>query len=361
MTSSTRYSRVAAIALCASAAFTLAHAESGTMNAVVQHGYGGPEVLRVEKVPIPVPGPEQLRVRVYAAGINRDDAALRTGEFKMASIPGMPAVNPDAQRPGFELAGVVDALGPGVDQFKVGDPVYAMIFGPEQVPGNGALAEYAVVKVSTAARKPKSLTYVQAAGAGTSAETSLRSVASGKIEPGQKVIVVGAAGGIGSFSLQLAKSQGASVTAVDAAKYNDFLRKIGADDVVNYDRNGGADLARLKHTADVVINTASGQTKGALEYLRAGGTFVAIAMPFPTADQCKAAEIKCPQSDFTGKISDRLDRAAQLFDEGKLSVRIDPKTFSLSEAAAAQDYALKGQPNGKVIVVVDPKKAATKR
>ncbi len=162
------------------------------MQAIVQHGVGGPEVLRLERVPVPQPAAGQVRIRIYAAGVNPSDIGIRTGA--MGRRPGTAATPSTPPASGSEVAGIIDALGPGVTQFKIGESVYSFVFGAAGVPGNGGYAQYTLARVDSTARKPKHFTFLQAAATPSAGLAALRTLNDGHVQSGQTVVVIGAAG-----------------------------------------------------------------------------------------------------------------------------------------------------------------------
>ena len=210
------------------------------MNAVRIHTYGGPEVLVYESAPRPIITPDELLVRVHAASVNSFDCKMRTGNYQKYMPLQLPAIL------GVESSGTVEEVGANVKNFKVGDDVLAW---PDPL-RNGTYAEYVAVKPSNAAPKPKSIDHVTAATvpiAGMAAWTGL--VTAGKLMPGQRVLIHGAAGGVGTFAVQIAKLCGAHVIGT-ASKNIDLLREIGVDEAIDYVRT-------LSNLSGVAIGVSS--------------------------------------------------------------------------------------------------------
>lgn len=203
------------------------HPTPKRMRAIVQDRYGLPDVLELREVTTPIPDDDQVLIRVVAASLNIYDWHMTTGTPYMArAVAGL--TKPKNPIPGADVAGVVEAVGENVSQFLAGDEVFGDI-------GSGALAEYAVADEKRITHKPPGVTFKQAAAvplAGLTALQGLRDV--GGIEAGQKVLINGASGGVGTFAVQIAKSLGAEVTAVCSTTKVDMVRSLGADHVIDY-------------------------------------------------------------------------------------------------------------------------------
>jgi NADPH:quinone reductase-like Zn-dependent oxidoreductase len=197
-----------------------------TMKAMVQAGYGGPEVLQLRDVELPSMGPDEVLVRVHAASIHVGDWILMTGSpFVMRFVTGLRT--PKNPVPGTDVAGIVEAVGAQVATLRPGDEVFGW--------AAGAFAEYAHASERQFVRKPANLSFEEAAAVGVSASTALQLLRDdGKVRPGQKVLINGASGGVGSFAVQIAKSFGAQVTGVTSTRNLDLVRSIGADHVIDY-------------------------------------------------------------------------------------------------------------------------------
>ena len=212
------------------------------MQAIVQTRYGTvpEEVLRLERIARPVPAAGEVLVRVQAAGVDRGTWHLMAGQPYLMRL-GFGFRRPRNRVPGMDVAGTVVATGPGVTRFAVGDEVFGI--------ARGSFAEYAVARAAKLARKPATLTFVQAAAVAVSGLTALQGLRdAGRIQPGQKVLVIGASGGVGSYAVQLAKVFGAEVTGVCGTAKTDLVRALGADHVIDYTK---ADFAagRLRRRA----------------------------------------------------------------------------------------------------------------
>ena len=216
------------------------------MRAVVQDRYGAVDVLRHTRIARPEVADEEVLVRVHAAGLDRGTWHLMTGKPYLMRIAGLGFRGPKDRVPGRDLAGTVAAVGAGVTGFAVGDEVYGV--------GRGSFAEYAVASADKLARKPVSLSFEQAAVVPISGATALQALTDhGRLEPGQRVLVIGASGGVGSYAVQLAKALGAEVTGVASTAKLDLVRSLGADHVIDYTRD---DFAGTGQHYDLVLDIA---------------------------------------------------------------------------------------------------------
>jgi NADPH:quinone reductase-like Zn-dependent oxidoreductase len=259
---------------------------------------------------------------------------------------GMPAMNP-----GFDVAGVIDAVGPGATTWKVGDAV----FGALQRSGGGGYAEYVLAAATDIARKPKNLTYEQAAGIPVAGTTALRAVNQINVQKGQHVLVIGAAGGVGSAALQLAKARGAYVIASASSQHNAFLKKIGADQVINYDKEKLVDKVK---DVDAVINTVDSEAASAVDYVKHGGAVVLVDGQVDAA-KCNAAGVTCGRvGPGALSLGEQLEELAKLAEAGKYTVKVE-KAFPLEKAGVAQELNRAGHTEGKIILAITPQ--ASKR
>ena len=226
------------------------------MKAVIQTRYGGPEVLELKDVERPQVGDGEVLVRVHAASIHVGDWILMTGKpYVMRMATGLR--KPKNPIPGTDIAGTVEAVGTGVERLAVGDEVFGWCAG--------AFAEYAVASQDQLVRKPANLTFEQASAVGVSATTALQLLRDHDIRPGQKVLVNGASGGVGTFAVQIAQSLGAIVTGVTSTKNVELVRSIGADHVIDYTREDFTTVTdRYDLILDNVGNHSLAQTRRAL-------------------------------------------------------------------------------------------------
>ena len=219
------------------------------MKAIVQHAYGPPGVLELADVEIPVPRDDQVLVRVRATCVNPVDWHEVIGTPYLVRIQGG-VRKPKRTVPGTDLAGRIEAVGRGVTRFKPGDEVFGM--------GAGTFAEYAAVRADNLAAMPSNLTFGQAAAVPVAALTALQALRdAGRIRPGQKVLINGASGGVGTFAVQIAKSFGTEVTAVCSTRHVEMAGALGADHVVDYTRG---DFTRTGERYDLILDIAGNRS-----------------------------------------------------------------------------------------------------
>ena len=305
-----------------------AHAAPDKMQAA-EVGQRG--TLTVEWRPVPQPGVGEVLIRVRAAGVNPAD--WKSAQRRLGMVPGTDA------------SGTIDSLGEGVTDWSVGDQVLG--FARQ----SGSYAEYAVIPVQSLARKPKSMSFEQAAGVPIAAETAYRALhEAGKIRRGQTVLIHGAAGGVGSAAVQIAKAAGARVIGTASPNNHDFLRSLGVDQVIDYKSQRFEDLVK---NVDLVLNTADVDTMArSIAVVRSGGTLVSI-VGRPDLAACAAARIRCARPDREAGASnaDMLARVVELADAGKFKVFVDG-AFPLRDAAKAWDKSREGHTRGKLIITV---------
>ncbi|QUD86461.1 zinc-dependent alcohol dehydrogenase family protein [Phenylobacterium montanum] len=313
--------------------------------------------FRSATVARPVPGHGQALVRIQASGINPLDLKIRAGAAAHARQP-LPAVL------GLDLAGVVEDVGPGVTGLKVGDEVYGMVGGVGGL--QGTLAEFAAVDADLLARKPASLSMLQAAALPLVTVTAWEGlVERARVQPGQSVLVIGAAGGVGHVAVQIARSLGAEVYGVDRAARGEVLRGLGATPI-NADTDVQAYVA--EHGGgrgfDVVYDTVGGagldaafravKARGHVVSSLGWGTHALAPLSFKSAsysgvftlDPLLTGEGRARQGDI-------LRRAARLADEGRLTPRLDPRRFTLESVAEAYDAIGRRTAEGKLVVSID--------
>src|SRR6476660_8948848 len=255
---------LAALAALTSLLTTLkAQSATPTMKAVVIHEYGGPEVLKYEDIPRPEPKEDQLLIRVIAAGVNPVDGMIRSGMFAKEGNRAFPIIL------GGDVAGVVEKVGSKITKFKAGDPVFAYV----SLDNSGGYAQYALVKEGEAAPKPKSLTYVEAAGVPIVALTAWQAlIDSAKLSAGQTVLIHGGSGGVGSFAVQIAKAHGAKVIATASTANQDVLKELGANVAIDYTKQKFEDVAK---DVDVVLDSVGKDTLARSYGVVRNGGFVA--------------------------------------------------------------------------------------
>jgi NADPH:quinone reductase-like Zn-dependent oxidoreductase len=305
------------------------------MQAVRFHEYGPPDVLRVETAPRPEPGEGEVLVRVDSAGVNPIDWKYRAGhlqEFMPLELPHIP---------GFDLAGTVVEVGAGASDFSPGDDVFGR--------GSGTYAEYAVAPATTLVRKPAAVSFDQAATlavGGVTAWSSLFEAA--KLEPGQRLLVHGGAGGVGSFAVQLGHWKGAHVIVTASAGNLDLVRRLGADEAIDYTAVAFEDEV---HDLDVVFDTVGGEvTDRSWGVLRPGGMLVVIAgMPDP--DTAAARGVRTSGTQAPEVTSPILARLAALVESGDLDPQVG-ETFALADAARAHAASETGHGHGRIVLHV---------
>ncbi|GGP76647.1 NADP-dependent oxidoreductase [Saccharothrix coeruleofusca] len=309
------------------------------MRAISQDAFGGPEVLREVERPRPVPGLSEIVVRVHAAGVNPTDWKHRGG-FPWLSEP-VPVL-------GWDVSGVVEEVGRGVTLFKPGDEVFGMLPYPHAA---GAYAEYAKATARSFARKPANVDHVQAGALPLAALTAYQAlVDTADVQPGQRVLIHAAAGGVGHLAVQIAKARGAHVIGTASEGKHELLRELGADELIDYRTT---DFAEAVGEVDVVLDTLAGEVRTrSLDVLRKGGVLVSILAGDDDADVRKAAELgvrfegMLVEADHAG-----MRAIAELVEQGKLRVHIEA-SFPLAEAAKAHAQAETGRTTGKIVLVV---------
>lgn len=308
------------------------------MKAVRIHAYGGPDVLQYEEAPKPAPGPDELLIRVLAAGVNPVDWKIRQGKLKDFIHYDFPLIL------GWDLSGVVEQVGDRVTGFKVGDAVYAR----PDIRRNGAYAQYIVVRAAEVAPKPALLDHIEAAAvplAGITAWEALFTV--GGLQPGQRVLIHGAAGGVGTLAVQLAKAKGAYVIATTSTRNAELVSGLGADEVIDYTCTRFEDAAR---DVDVVFDTIGGETQArSWQVLKPGGILVSIIQP-PDAATAQSHGVRGAYL-FIDPNAAVLRQIALLIDEGKVHPVID-RVYPLTEAREAQMYSETGHASGKIVMTV---------
>ncbi|NVO86316.1 NADP-dependent oxidoreductase [Hymenobacter terrestris] len=319
------------------------------MKAVRIHAFGGPEVLQLEEIARPVPAADEILVKVYASGVNPVDWVVREGtSAALKYLLTLPMTL------GWDAAGVVEELGSAVTGFEKGDAVY----GVPSFPGDGSYAEYCVAKASHFARKPQSLGFTEAAGiplAGLTAWTAL--FAYGKLQAGQRVLIQGASGGVGSLAVQFAKAQGAYVIGSASAGNLEHVRQLGADETLDYK---GQPVEELVRGVDVVLEASPVRDNAArvkaVTMLKPGGIFVSVNTDFPFDEAVQAA---LTRQHATGELAanqprqEWLSEIAQLIDAGRVKVFVS-KVYPLAEVAEAHRESQTWHVRGKLVLQIRP-------
>jgi NADPH:quinone reductase-like Zn-dependent oxidoreductase len=322
-----------------------------TMRAIVQDTYGSADVLRHGQVGRPEISDKEVLVRVHAAGLDRGTWHLMTGKPYLLRLA-MGLRGPRNPVPGRDVAGTVEAVGPAVSKFSVGDEVYGV--------APGSFAEYAVTHEDKLARKPANLSFEQAAVVPISALTALKALTVGRIEAGQHVLVTGASGGVGSFAVQLAKAFGAEVTGVASTPKLDLVRALGADHLIDYTRD---DFAATPNRYDLIIDIAGNPSLSRLRRaLTATGTAVITGgeeggsltggMNRQLGALIVSLFVRQRLTTFANKESGSdLERLTELIEAGKVTPSID-KTYPLDQVPDAMRHLDAGKARGKVAITI---------
>lgn len=321
-----------------------------TMRAIVQDRYGSPDVLELREVPTPEPADDRVLIRVLASSLNIYDHHMTTGTPIMARavagirVPKMPI-------PGADVAGVVVAVGGATSQWKVGDEVFGDI-------GAGAFAEYAVAKEKAIARKPAGVSFAEAAAVPLAALTALQGLRDvGGLKEGQKAVINGASGGVGTFAVQIAKALGAEVTAICSTHKVDTARSIGADHVVDYTVE---DFTTTVRNADVLFDNVGIRPWSATsKVLRPGGVNVTITGPkHGITGPMREMLVRKAQSvfgnkrmaSFTAHVDQAdLDVLAGWLESGAVTPVVE-NTYSLDQLPAALAYLAEGHAHAKLVI-----------
>ncbi|MFE2525383.1 NADP-dependent oxidoreductase [Streptomyces sp. NPDC059382] len=306
------------------------------MRAVVVSQWGGPEVLVEREIERPEPGMGEVLVRVRAAGVNPVDWKTRESGGLIPWGP-VPAV-------GWDVSGTVEAVGPGVTLYRVGDEVYGMPRFPQQA---GAYAEYVTAPARHFARKPASLDHVEAAALPLAALTAWQAlVDTAGVSAGQRVLVHAAAGGVGHLAVQIAKARGAYVIGTASAAKHALLRDLGADEVIDYRT---ADFEDVISDIDVVIDAMGGDHgQRSLKVLKPGGHLVTLPGPdgLPADAEGVHATWLLVEPDLKG-----LEGIAALVEQGLLKPLVDT-VLPLEQAAKAHEIGERGRTTGKIVLTV---------
>ena len=308
------------------------------MKAIRIHNYGGPEVLRYEDAPRPTPGPGELLIKVYAASVNPVDWKIRGGYLRDLIPRSLPLI------PGLDVSGVVEEVSSDVTSFRKGDEVYARLSDARR----GTYAEYTIAKETDAALKPKSVDHVHAAAVPLAALTAWQALfEKAQLSAGQKILIHGAAGGVGGFAVQLAKWKGAHVIGTAGGMNQTFLRELGVDELIDYEKTRFDDAVR---DMDAVLDTIGGDTQQrSWKVLKRGGILVSIAGRPSREEAAKygvRAEFLAAQTS-----SSQLAEIAQLVDSGQIRPIVET-VLPLSEARHAQEISESGHARGKIVLKV---------
>ena len=322
------------------------------MKAVVQEEYGPPDVLELKDMDKPVVGDDDVLVRVHAAAVHPGDYFVMTGVPYVVRLA-FGLRKPRNGVPRRDMAGLVEAVGKNVTRFQPGDEVFGWCT-------TGALAEYACAEEGNFAPKPANLTLEQAAAVTVSATTALQALRNkGEVQPGQKVLITGASGGVGTFAVQIAKSLGAEVTGVCSTRNVDMVRSIGADHVIDYTKE---DFTQSEQRYDLILDNAEAHSLSKCRRVLAprgtyipnrgsGGRWIG---PLGRIAKARAVSLFTRQRlrPFLSKENyEDLVQLKELIESGKITPFID-KTYPLGESAEALAYVAEGHARGKVVITV---------
>ncbi len=323
------------------------------MKAIVYRAYGSGDALRCEDVEKPVPGEGEVLIRIRAAGANPMDYHLMSGAYIMRPMTGLRKPKPTC--PGADVAGVVEAAGGKVTRFRPGEAVFGA--------ARGAFAEYVCAQEDRLALKPANLSFEQAAAVPVAGLTALQGLRDkGRVQSGQKVLINGASGGVGTFAVQIAKSFGAEVTGVCSTRNVDLVRSIGADHVIDYT---GDDFSRITERYDVVFDTVGNRPLSAWRRIMIPkGTFAAVGVrpggpwigPLPYLIKLLVSSRFVSQKVvfFVARVNTvELEAMKELIEANNVTPVID-RRYLLSEASEAIRYLKAGHTRGKVVITVQP-------
>lgn len=308
------------------------------MKAVVMQAYGGPEVLKLEDVPLPEPKDDEILIRVVAASINPVDVAIRKGYLAELVGNKFPLIS------GMDAAGMVQKTGSKITKFKTGDPVFAFF----TLAGEGGYAEFVLAKENEVASKPNTVSYAQAAAVGAAGSTAWEAlVDEAKLSAGQTVLIHGGAGGVGHFAIQIAKARGAKVIATGSTANQDFLKQMGADVAIDYTTTKFEDVAK---DVDVVLDSVGGDTlERSYGVVKKGGIIVSI-VDEPQQAALDAHGIRGVSLRCTPKAA-VLEELAKLINAKKLTPVVS-QTFPLADVVKAQEQIATRHTRGKIVLQV---------
>lgn len=305
------------------------------MKAVRMHAFGGADVLTLEDAPMPTLEPGEVLVRVHAAGVNPVDWKVREGKF------GTKAAFPLTL--GRDVSGTVEAVGSGVTEFKVGDAVYGMLASH-----GGGYAEFAVAKVNEIALKPRSLDHVHAAAVPLAAMAAWQGLIDhGKVGPGQKVLVHGAAGGVGTFAVQFAKARGAYVYGTASGDHLALLRELGVDEAIDYRTTRFEDVV---HDVDVVLDLVGGETQErSWKVLKKGGLLISTVSE-PSQEAADMHGVRAMIYMVRPNAAE-LAEIARMIDDGIVKPVVTT-VLPLAEARKVHEISQGGHATGKIVLEV---------
>jgi len=331
--------RISLLLLCLLLSLSGYAQNSANMRAIQIQEFGGPEVLRVQEVSIPVPGPGELLVRVHAAAVNPVDTSIRAGRAGGLSGASLPYV------PGFDVSGTVTAIGSGVDVFEVDDEVFAMV----NLRRGGTYAEYVIILENEAALKPARVSHAEAAAIPLVALTAWQALFEvAKLQPGQTILIHAGAGGVGSIAVQLAKWRGARIIATASDYNHDFLRGLGVDVPVDYRTQNFENFAS---DVDVVLDPIGGDTQvRSLQILKEGGILVSI-VGLTSEGRNPSRNVRAT-SILVQPNSGQLSEIGGLIQNGIINPIVSYR-FPLEQAPLAHEQSQTRRTRGKIVIEVD--------
>jgi NADPH:quinone reductase-like Zn-dependent oxidoreductase len=328
------------------------------MKAIVRHEYGSPDVLKLEEVPKPTPRDDEVLIKIHAASLNAYDWRLLRGKPFVIRMAGGGVLKPKNEILGADVAGKVEAVGRNVTQFRPGEDVFGDISHSGGFPNAGSFAEYVCAGEEALASKPAGTTFAEAAAVPFAAVTALQGLRDkGRIQAGQKVLINGASGGVGTFAVQIAKSFGADVTAVCSTRNLDLARSIGADEVVDYTQE---DFTQSGRRYDLILAVNGyhpiSAYKRALSrhgvYVMVGG---ANAQMFQTV--LFGPWISITGSKKMGSMANKPNQKDLVFVKGLLEAGdvapVIDRQYPLNEVPKAVRYLEEGHARGKVVITVE--------
>ena len=308
------------------------------MKAIRIHEFGGPEVLSIDDVEIPKPGKDEVLVKIHATSVNPVDWKIRAGLRKEKFPSTFPLTI------GWDFSGVVEELGEKVGTFRKGDEVY----GRPDLTKNGTYAEYAVVKANTICIKPISIGHTEAAAVPLAGLTAWQGLFDhGLLKEGQKVLIHAAAGGVGTYAVQFAKAIGAYVIGTSSDYNIDFLKRLGADEVIDYNMD---DFENVLSDIDLVFDTIGGETQlKSLDVLKEGGRLITVLAPEYVAE-AKAKKVHL--IGFTAQSNaNQLKEIGDMIDNGKVKPIVET-IYTLTDARKAHIESENGHTRGKIVLQV---------
>ncbi|MEP7038208.1 MAG: NADP-dependent oxidoreductase [Acidobacteriota bacterium] len=305
------------------------------MKAILINEYGNNDVVNYTDVMRPEPKRDEILVKVHAAGVNPVDWKIRNGAGSRMNLE-LPIML------GGEIAGTIEKVGDNVTDFKEGDAVYGII-------KTGGFAEYAIAKSGEIALKPQSLDFKHAAAIALGGLTAWQSIFDlADLESGQRILITGASGGVGSLAVQFAKAKGAYVIGTASGDNEEFVRSLGANEFIDYKKQNFEEIVR---DVDVVFDTVGGDTfEKAFQVLKKGG-FLVTSVAFPNEEKAREFSIKAARV-FCKPNAEELAAISKLVEEGKLKARI-ATVLPFAEVKKALDLSESGRANGKIVLQVE--------